>query len=403
MTLKPRLLFVEDEKHTRIRFQRVLSAPEQKFADVYQLPSFDVTTAATGHEAQRRLAEAIACFNPYDVLALDLGLPREDPQGEPDMLVGLDVLRNLDERSSLAVVVPSVHYETSTLVELLRVRPVHFVPKPYTAEELIRSVAEAYRFGQKHLAQRVGLLNEQRMRTWHVVQGRAQIADNIARLVSKGMGSVLHRLEQLEDLLHDRYQLDEDRDHEDPVCEALMSLRDTVAKVSQPSLNGRETCARRAETQDTVIIEDVLEQALQELWPLIAYRRLSLTRPSARKHSIHTFRHYITMLVQELVFNAAKASAQGANLRIAVMRDGETETLNVDIVDSAPVIPSILSTLIHNGDPLAVGDELTAEEDRGWGLSLVQRVANNIGARISIAPEKSGNRVTLHIPLTARD
>src|SRR5690348_16489046 len=106
------VLVVEDDEAIASSVQTALS-----------LEGFDVRVARTGHEALR-------CDAP-DLVLLDLGLPDLD---------GLEVCRQLRQRSAVAIIVLTARGEEVDRVLGLEVGADDYVVKPFSMRELIARV-----------------------------------------------------------------------------------------------------------------------------------------------------------------------------------------------------------------------------------------------------------------------
>ncbi|WP_428849300.1 response regulator [Thermanaeromonas sp.] len=114
------ILLVEDSTLTRFSSRRAL---EEK--------GYLVDEAATGQEA---LAKAREKGEPYDLVILDIHLPRMDG------LVVLENLKSLPEYRYVPVMVVTVESNVSVVKRAIELGAVEYLCKPYSVEELVRRV-----------------------------------------------------------------------------------------------------------------------------------------------------------------------------------------------------------------------------------------------------------------------
>ncbi len=116
--MKGRVLVVDDEPAMRRTLQELL-----------RLEGYEVTTAASGQEALRRLLE-----DTFDVMILDLRMPG---------LSGTEVLQRLGQmEADVGVIVLTGHGSLESAIEALRQRAYDYLLKPVDPEVLLRSVAQ---------------------------------------------------------------------------------------------------------------------------------------------------------------------------------------------------------------------------------------------------------------------
>jgi signal transduction histidine kinase len=109
--------------------------------------------------------------------------------------------------------------------------------------------------------------------------------------------------------------------------------------------------------------------------------------------------------VQNLVANAMKYGAEGRWVRVhaALAADAERPEVRITVEDRGRGIPA--AELKHVFDPFFRGREALAAQTRGFGLglSLVKRVAEAHGGRVTVdsAPGR-GSAFTIHLPASSR-
>ncbi len=114
-----RILLVEDDETIVTPFQIILESEE-----------YQVDTATTGRQAIERLGE-----NEYRVVILDIKLP--------DMK-GVDVAREIRDRTESSIIIVTGYPDLVESLEALDLGIEEILLKPINAEELLRTVEEAF-------------------------------------------------------------------------------------------------------------------------------------------------------------------------------------------------------------------------------------------------------------------
>jgi CheY-like chemotaxis protein len=399
MNSLPRLLIIEDEPLHLRNLEERFSSPPRAYEDTYGLPAFKVDTAATGAEALQLLGKAAAETRQYDVVILDLGLPSVNPSDGADKQTGHGILESVHRENQdgcTAVIIHSVYSEVASVLHLLRTGAADFVPKPCREEAIVQSVARAYKVARARQHGRWLTYCQRRLEHWLLIQACSEVADGMRRLVSDGLSKVLLQVHELITLMRQRYQLNLEYDAHEPVCKALKALREGVISTKRDCANNQYAARANSGPRERMLIKSVLDSAVDKLRPGFVYRRICLER-STSQHSVHTFRADLENIVQEMMFSAIESSEEGAAVTCTVEWGSNGLTADIGIADQAvPLEQSVC-------DRIAQGEVLDQTVGRGWGLSLAQRLAHNMGARIEIKATTSGNTVILRIPVTADD
>jgi two-component system phosphate regulon sensor histidine kinase PhoR len=113
----PRILVVDDEPGVREGVRKILSAE-----------GYDVVVAEDGQAGLERFIEA----GPFDVLLVDLMMPR---------MSGLELMRAVAERDAdvLSIII-TAHATIDTAVQGTRQGAYSYIPKPFTADELLLAI-----------------------------------------------------------------------------------------------------------------------------------------------------------------------------------------------------------------------------------------------------------------------
>jgi DNA-binding NtrC family response regulator len=117
--MKGRILLVDDEEIVLRSCQRILGR------------DYEIDTASDGLQALGKVNQ-----NPYDVLILDIKMPKMD---------GIEVLRRVKEaRPDIDVIMVTGLNEIGTAVKAMKLGALDYLPKPFEPDELELAVARAF-------------------------------------------------------------------------------------------------------------------------------------------------------------------------------------------------------------------------------------------------------------------
>lgn len=394
------MLIIEDDDDIRRDLVETFVSPASGYVDAYQIPAFLVDEAATGSEADAFLSKAAVQFAPYDIVLLDIGLPQDAHSKNPSREVGAGLLKSLKARYSgacIAVIIESVHTELPIFLDALRQGAADFLPKPFSNEEIVRSVAQVYKAAHTRLANQWNACEKQRRERWLLVQTCAKVADEMAKVISDGLGDVVEKTRALGTLIHEYYQLDETRDRSHPICAALAIIQKMASDLGNDCAVKRSSFSPDSGPMSKMRIADVVNEAIDSLRPGFAYKHSRVNWPGGGGQFVHTFRDDIGMIVQELIFNAVETSPEGSTIGVSLQSKANEQSLELLVKDESSKLNDQARKAI------AKGEVMGQSFGRGWGLALAQRVATNIGLRLRIESSKSGNTVVLSIPRSAND
>jgi hypothetical protein len=346
-------------------------------------------------------------------MILDLALPSTWGDLERRS-VGIDLLGSADEQAVTTVVVTSIHNDPETLKEVLRgaatesvARPLDrgnaldFVPKPFDRgnESLFRSVVQAYKCARVLRSARWHHFCEQRAHRWRLVQS-CSLADRMGRQVAEEAAELRDRIDELGALLERRFHLNLRRDTEEPICQALARVRDGSQAIADRFAQARRDFGAAEgggpSGPQLVLLEPIVRAAVETLRPGIVYKGIALRAALDGKHGVHTFPQDVATVVEELLFHAVSDADAGSPLEVAVSRAQDTLTADVRVHTPAPLGAAAEGALLGRDEPSGPGAG-------AWALSLVRRVAYNMGASLSVATGAAGSTITLQIPVTGDD
>jgi CheY-like chemotaxis protein len=404
----PKLLIVEDHVYHGPILKRTFESPLERNRSAFAIEHFVVDLADNRETAEELLAHAAQSFQPYDALLLDLEIPPR-PGEKTRMDEGFKVLRAVDERSCLQVVINSIHIDLQKLHKLVQSGIYDYIIKKKEVElddddkaYTFQVVSNAYKKSALRLRSQWEEFLQERTERWRLVQTCAQMVDCVSKIVTDGVGRLREHCRGLGDLLASQYELRLERDADDPLCQAVGNIMDDASGIASELVGARALWIKESGSTDHPPHEENLEALVEEsalrCLPGLALKGLKLNRSINGNHEARIFRHDVEMIIEELICNAVEASDVGQELSIRI--DESTglhreRTIQVCVIDEGERITKAERDAIAANRPLPVG------KGRGWGLSLAQRVAETSGAWIDVkpGPTELGNTVTLHIPV----
>jgi signal transduction histidine kinase len=240
---------------------------------------------------------------------------------------------------------------------------------------------------------------------WALGESAEGVADAFTTIVLEEMTKVRDCMGEFAGQLNDRYMLNVDRDETDPIVGTFLRMQGAVGSVLQRTADLRNAGTARVAQYDTVDLKDLLMMAVVKLSPALIFRHVKLDISAQCQTRIATFSEDVRMILEEMLFGSIDAYRvidrddiptirSQRNVNVTVTHDEGRHMIVVSVTDQAPPMPDDVCTQIRLGRQVPRGHE------RGWALSLVQRMARNIGGCIEVAPLiDKGNRVSLFIPV----
>ena len=149
----------------------------------------------------------------------------------------------------------------------------------------------------------------------------------------------------------------------------------------------------------TVSLKALLDDLANDYAPWAAKRGLRLRVRAAHVH-VATDRAMLIRVLQNLVGNALRYTRSGSVL-VGVRR--HPNTVHIEVLDTGPGIAEDQHALIfeefHRGGGQAIGSDVDLGPGLGLGLSIVQRLTNLLGHRLSLRSQLGrGTRFSVELP-----
>lgn len=397
-----RVLIVEDQSIQLEAFIQYLEMIDEDLRLEWGIDSFQTSPAESVEEAEAFLK---AADSPYDILILDLGLPKR--KGDPESSVqGKDFLESLNKNKVKEVIIVSITKDYEYVIKAVRTGAVDFIGKPFKLELLQARVIESWkRVIEKDSAN----LLQERFKDLAYYNERG-----LAYLHTVCFGTfaddVIHKTTKLEEYAYNRYGLNRKRDSQDLLIQSLMGLEASVNKARQAWVKLRVPSLPQEEEYKVAPVEAMLRELGHSLLPCLVLKKVKLDIQAPGKTNVLTFQNDVQAILKEILLGALaeladhdspRDEAEGrrtnnasSNL-IRIEVSSQNGQARVKFIDNLRSIPD------HDAEQINTGSFTTADRrfSRVWGLAVMQHIAVLGGGRLIVEPQKQGNVITFLIPL----
>lgn len=399
--INPRVLIVEDHPNQVKSLEHWLAEmPEEKRRSL-GIDQFEVDYAGTMAEAEHRFAKLNQ--PPYDLMFLDLGIPKKRVGESTPPENGQRLLERAQQRkASKGVIVTSVWKDIEHVAPAFRSGAVDFVPKPYTARMIESQVIGSWK--RILFQESVSLLGEQRISdlVWYAEKS---LAHSFAGCISSLIQAIAHNAEDLERFALERYGLDRNKDKRDPFFDHLRSQEESVAKATKQWTDLQARLVLKDESSQTVPVETILHQIHQSLLACLIIKNATLDIHCDQGTNILTFGNSVRAVLRELIAGALVTlpDYNQKNTAINITVERVIGRVKVSFHDGLSPIPAKYAKEINDGKsspklPLWFQQGPRQRSDRVWGLSVMQQLALRGAGRLEIQPKARGNLINYFIP-----
>jgi CheY-like chemotaxis protein len=387
-----RVLIVEDNPAQLDHLALLISNLDKAQKAEVGIDKVEVTKASNAVEAQQLLQAAARGAMPYDLLLLDLALPKDQGGGEiPER--GLDLLRIAREQNAareIIIVSAFLGFE-QYLASSYRGGATDFISKPYRKEELQRRFLNTGRLlREQYLSKRQELLDA-RERTLSVYSWKS-LAYQFGSYFSTFIQKVVYESEALGSELSSRFGLDITTDADDTIVQHLRGIDEAVRGVRD---KWAELQSGDDDDDADLIVECELKRLAEELPPCVTVK---FAEPLDGTTRVLSFQQSVEIILKEVLVGGLSEAGDNARPWTATVAvEVEGGMAKVIFEDSYPHIPDEAVVAINRGENIKPRQEWA----RAWGLSIAQHIALRGGGRLIIEPRKQGdgNRITYFIPL----
>ncbi|MCZ8106041.1 MAG: ATP-binding protein [Burkholderiales bacterium] len=153
--------------------------------------------------------------------------------------------------------------------------------------------------------------------------------------------------------------------------------------------------------RQTLVLDDVVDEALAEVRTLAASRNLNMEADALPGTTIHADRRAMAKILHHLLSNAIKYTPEGGRVAVRARRVGEAVNLYVE--DTGVGIPKDALPKLARPFELVNLDASKPSEGSGLGLAIARSLAELHGGGLRIRScEGTGTIVLVHLPTRAR-
>ncbi len=365
-----------------------LDEPQREKAGIDQVKVDKANCILTAEELFQVAANG---ETPYDILILDLSLPREN--GDTDNVRGgLDLIIKARELEAVRkIIIVSGNFDlNSHVTESFKRGAIDFIRKPYSEKELQQKVLNTAGLLSEQYLAKLSKLVDERIPVLSASVWKST-AYQFSTCVYNLIQSVVYASEELRGELSRRFGPGAEKGdpllvHLAKIDEAVVEAREDLAGL-QDGFKGEENRA------EEIIVEQELQKLTRDLSPCIAIRPIRSLRGETHVLSFHN--NVRTVLKEILVGGLSEAANSTRTWRADAEVSGEEGMAAVLISDDFPPLAAEAAARINNGENIPLQEAHLRE----WGLALAQHIALRGGGRLIVIPREAGNLITYLIPL----
>jgi CheY-like chemotaxis protein len=391
---KPRVLVVEDESVIRGDVRRCLHRIPEHMRHQYGIDKFDIDEAGSVAEAMRHLDVRKGSSRPYDLVLLDLNLPKSyGAEGTESLGNGLHILKYINDMHEVGgIVIISGYCDYLNVVRTLRGGALDFVPKPFFQENLEPAILRAWTIAMTQRSREIlygrvwdlaayaeiGLTHTFKIVFFRLLQDVAEAADGVEKYV------------------YERYGLDAQKHANDALITNLRGHQKAIAQARQDWAVLQAELAGGGSSLVVGHVRKMLSDLRESLLPCLLVKKVALVIPDFDDTPVLTFEKDVEMVLREIILGAvAGLPDYGEERQIRIRVITEDARARVSFDDDLDPIPSAKMDAVNAGQRIIPDTQF----GRVWGLSVVQHTALRGGGELVVKTERGRNVVTYYIPV----
>ncbi|HLG54201.1 MAG TPA: response regulator [Vicinamibacterales bacterium] len=386
----PRVLVVEDRPHQLRDMVRYLETIDEAKKARRGIDRFEVVQAMWADDADDLLDIASETAFPFDIMLVDLNLPRNKTDRHEQPEFGLELLERAQKaRAAKEMIVISAFKAHDWNAKAIRAGAVDFIGKPFQPETLQAQVLKSLdrilvRESERALANRLRLLVP------HVERGLAyRLASCFSQLVQATAGAD----EDLRAELSQRFSLESD----DSLMETLRRLQKAAGEAREEWAKLHDRLVGEQREPENLSIMGLLTDAVKGLESCLTVKRarVAFVEP-VEKVEVLSFNGEVLIVLNELIVGGLSevSDEDGEAIECTLSVRAVEDQVEVTLTDRFRPIEATAARQINSGYAVPAD----AAFGRVWGLSIIQHVALRGGGRLIIEPDVNGNVVRYRIP-----
>lgn len=368
-----RVLVADDEAGIRTGIRRTLEGLRLHGEEFGGDLVIEVTEAADGNEARRRLGE-----QPVDVILLDHSMPG---------CTGLEILESLDEDAETLAIMITAYASLEMAVQATKQGAFDFLAKPFTPNELREVVGKAARHVMAARTARRLAAEKRRV--------RFEFLSVLAHELKAPLGAVEGYLRLLEEGV-----TRDDPAATDRIVQRCLARLEGMRKLIFDLLDlTRIESGQKQRALRPVDLAELLPTVIETFQPQADEQGIALVLDIQGDARMQGDPGELEIIFNNLVSNAVKYNRPGG--RVDVRVDGDGDPLRIEVQDTG-IGMTAEETGILFGEFVRIKNEKTRSIlGSGLGLSIVRRLARLGGGDVTVVSENDvGTRFTVTL---ARD
>jgi CheY-like chemotaxis protein len=394
---RPRILVIEDEYHTRDSILKYLRDISENTRLHHGIGDFEIDIAYSVSQAEQHLENAKTLSRPYDLVLLDLRLPKKEPgDGTENIEHGYDILNSIRKnQTAKGVIVVSNYDDYQSVVKSFRGGVVDFIGKPIFQESLEPAVLNALTRAMIQGSQGSNAILSQRVRDLATYAEKG-LAHSFKLILYTLLQKVTEAAEGIEEYARERYGLEMEKDSNDSLMLKLRAHNKAVAQARQDWGGLQAELARGGKTLDVGNVSEMLRDLKESLLPCLVVKRVALDLPDFDEKLVLTFEKDVEVVLREIIVGALNELPDyGEEGQIRISFTIEDTRAKVSFEDDLDPIPEEKIEAINEGQRIIPDVKF----GRVWGLSVAQHVALRGGGELKVETKRGRNVVTFYIPL----
>jgi DNA-binding response OmpR family regulator len=399
-----RVLIVEDQPIQLKAFEKHLDAIDEDSRRAWGIDSFHSSLASSVEEADG--FHRVAAEWPYDILILDLELPKKKGDRNVSTKYGQGFLESVSKKAVKEVLIVSSFYGYQNVIKAIRKGAVDFISKPYRRDLLQARVMESWK---RVLEKDSADLLQKRVKDL-VHYNERGLAYRHTVCFNNFVKDISYRATKLEDHVNERYGLNRSRDSEDYLIQSLIGFEDSIDAAKQMWERLQVPSLPEAEKPGPEVVERALRELGQSLMPCLMVKRVRLETLYSGETNVLTFQNDVRAILKEILSGSLEelpdynsphddakqdSSSKEFPYLIKIEVSANEATARVTFTDNLPPISAKDAEQINTGS-FTVSQQRFS---RVWGLAVMQHIAVLGGGRLIVEPQEQGNIITFLIPL----